>query len=703
MKRCLIRSFVRAIALVLGLVVYSNAWADPVLTMNGYVSVNTANPSVAFTGITLNELISKYKLSGNMGGGHALPVGEATACISKWNDGALIVQFQRVDGGYCKCVYVKFTEDTSVSPTQIKAVVTAAKYANYANKFGTDADGFANPKAAVDNDSDAGYGICDLALTPRAYSADTVNINFTHDGSNLRTLVDLGLADYAVSGLLWDNMSGGNGSLATVHKTASDGTYSIIDGASVSISGALGSYRCNNLTAENDLRHGYVDDQNPSAASPQIAITGIPFENYRVVVYHACEAANTAFGYDTIGGVNYKVANGVTIVASGTDTDTWGNSGALNSAEAIAAGVNCLVSPVISGSSLTIVGHWLSGGRTGIAAIQIVEADSTPVTYSASISSNTAWSDVSWADSKTWSNDSDAIATISVANSPTLTFDESVIACGILLGSDDGGVTLTGTKPTSGIDYSGIAGEVTYGFPCSDPIYSRAGGLKFISGAGTSESAIRVTPAGGSVTFEGTPYYLYLNSSATSTAITFNDATVTIPAPTADDKGLSFGTATAVISGTSVITTPKVYLSDGGGSRTTSLTVKDSAVVNVTGSSNVDANTASVVFGHWNGLSTFTIQDSAEFNAPDAEVLVGLTGNNHTINVNGGSFSVKGIKLSTNAGGTNTLNLNGGELKLGATGIGAYNSARAMTVTVGGDATITANAAAVPIDKAVTV
>lgn len=680
-------------------------WADPVLTMSGYVSVDSENPSVAFTGVTLNELMSKYKLSGDMGGGHALPVGAATACVAKLNDGALTVQFQRIDRGYCKCVYVKFTEDTSVSPTQIKAVATSAKYANYASKFGTDADGFANPTTTVDNDSDGGYGICDLALTPREYSADTININFTHDSSNLTTLVEQGLAAYAVSGILWDNMSGGNGSLATVHKTASDGTYSTVDGASIAVSGALGSYRCNNLTAENDLRHGYVDDQSSSVyAIPQVDIAGIPFDSYRVVVYHACEAANTAFGYDTIGGVNYKVANGVTIVASGTDTDTWGDAGAKDSAEAIAVGVNCLVTPAINGSSLTIVGHCLSSGRTGIAAIQIVKVDAPSATYSASINSNTAWSNVSWADSKTWSNDGDAIATISVANSPTLTFDESVTACGIFLESDAGGITLAGTKPTAGIDYSGIAGEVTYGFLCSDPIYSRTGGLKLTGGAGTSESAVAFTPAGGSITFDGSgyaPYYLSFNNSATSTTINFNDAEV-------HTSSFDLGTATAIVGGASDITATRVILSQGDNSRTASLTVKDSAKLTVTGTTNADQNTASIMFGHWNGPSTFTLQDSAEFSSPYAYVLVGRTGNAQTINIDGGLFSVKGIFLSEQAylnSGVDRLNISGGELRLGNTGITSNSGSSTMPVSVTDDAKISTmtSSTEVPITQAVTV
>ena len=131
------------------------------------------------------------------------------------------------------------------------------------------------------------------------------------------------------------------------------------------------------------------------------------------------------------------------------------------------------------------------------------------------------------------------------------------------------------------------------------------------------------------------------------------------------------------------------------------MTVKDTASINVTGTSDVDSNQASIMFGHWNGPSTFTIQDSATFTAA-SQVLVGKTANNHTININGGTFTARGIKMAGYASGTNTLNLNGGLLVLGDVGITSYGSTT-ISVNVLDDSEIRASAATLPISQAVTI
>ena len=113
----------------------------------------------------------------------------------------------------------------------------------------------------------------------------------------------------------------------------------------------------------------------------------------------------------------------------------------------------------------------------------------------------------------------------------------------------------------------------------------------------------------------------------------------------------------------------------------------------------MDSNQSSIMFGHWNGPSTFTIKDEAQFNA-QSQVLVGKTGNNQTININGGTFTAKGIKASASASGTNILNLNGGVLKLGETGITSYGST-SISVNVGGNATLEATAKTLPVSQSV--
>ena len=194
----------------------------------------------------------------------------------------------------------------------------------------------------------------------------SININFTH-GTALTTSADVGLGEYAIPGTSWNNLVGNNGSLSALNAADSSGA-TWATAASVTISGTRGSWRCNNLTAASDLRQGYIDEEagNPT---PTVTVSGIPFEKYRVVVYTATDTANVKFGYITINGKNYTyVGDALT-----EGTTSWGASGAKDSAEPIAEGTNVLVSTVMLGSTLTVVGHRSGNDRGCIAAIQIVE------------------------------------------------------------------------------------------------------------------------------------------------------------------------------------------------------------------------------------------------------------------------------------------------------------------------------------------
>ena len=201
----------------------------------------------------------------------------------------------------------------------------------------------------------------------------SININFTHNGNSLNTEADLGLAGYEVPGSAWNNIAGVEGSTSgTIKKIDATGAAAVDAGVSVAIPTASGSYSCYNLTSGTELQHGYVDDNN-TKSTPTVSITGIPYANYRVVVYHATDTANYKFGYDTVNGTNFTYADGVLAVG----TASWGNSGPEGGANPIEEGVNTLVSGVMSDSAVTIVGHRVNGdnARGCIAAIQIVEVD----------------------------------------------------------------------------------------------------------------------------------------------------------------------------------------------------------------------------------------------------------------------------------------------------------------------------------------
>ncbi len=206
----------------------------------------------------------------------------------------------------------------------------------------------------------------------------SISVNFCDGNNPLTTAADVGLGAYAVPGTSWNNMvsaGGNNGTfttpLSTIYGIDSTGAQTLIPNASATISGTRGSWGCSSLVAGSDVRHGYADD-NSTYPTPTATISGIPYYQYRVIVYTATDAANTAFGYITVNGTDYTYENSA--LAEGTAA--WGASGAANTAEALAEGVNVLVSPVTSGSTATVVGH-NSNGRGCIAAVQIVEVPKT--------------------------------------------------------------------------------------------------------------------------------------------------------------------------------------------------------------------------------------------------------------------------------------------------------------------------------------
>ena len=229
-----------------------------------------------------------------------------------------------------------------------------------------------NTEKTLTNASD--IGACELVQTSTGivlyyvdYYQPSISVNFTN-GSGLTTTNNVGLTGYEVPGTAWNNfVVGNNTTFSTVTAVDSTGVASAASGVSVQISGTRGHWKCENLTPSSNPLHGYIDE-DANNTTPTVTISGIPYDKYRVIVYHSTDTANTGFGYDTINGTGYTYTNGV--LSQGATV--WGNSGADKSANAIAEGVNVLVSPIMTGSTATIVAHKMAGGRGCIAAIQIV-------------------------------------------------------------------------------------------------------------------------------------------------------------------------------------------------------------------------------------------------------------------------------------------------------------------------------------------
>ncbi len=236
--------------------------------------------------------------------------------------------------------------------------------------------------------ADSAVGTCELVQTatgivlywvdgdPAAIVAKTytpsININFISSANyGLTTAADVGLSGYAVPGTSWNNFAVANTTFSSVNAVDSTGTASEATGVSVTISGTRGAYSCSTLAAATNPLHGYIDENGENPA-PTVTISGIPYSRYRVIVYHATDSANVPFGYDTINGTDYTYVDG----ALTEGATAWGASGGANSANAIAEGVNVLVTGEFIESSLTVVAHRAGGSsnaRGCIAAIQIID------------------------------------------------------------------------------------------------------------------------------------------------------------------------------------------------------------------------------------------------------------------------------------------------------------------------------------------
>ena len=260
----------------------------------------------------------------------------------------------------------------------------------------------------------------------------SININFTNGaGNGLTTSDDVGLEGYAVPGTSWNNfVVANNATFNTVNAIDSTGAASVAAGVSVSISGTRGHWNCSNLSSASNLLHGYIDE-NTSYPTPTVTITGIPYEHYRVIVYHSTDQNGAEFGYDTINGFNFTYVDGVQQIG----TTSWGSAGADQSAEPIAEGTNTLVSAVLSGDTVTMVAHRVGGGtptaRGCFAAIQVVQ-------YVPEVGENDLVIEVSGPTTYTVSEERTLSGTVYVVGSGTLTLagSEKITAATIDVAKD---------------------------------------------------------------------------------------------------------------------------------------------------------------------------------------------------------------------------------------------------------------------------
>ena len=427
-------------------------------------------------------------------------------------------------------------------------------------------------------------------------------------------------------------------------------------------------------------------------------------EKYRVIVSMISNQGD-GFSPVTIGGKKYHgVGATAGVTMSSADEVRWGTLSANSTA---IEGQNTVVSEVLTSDSVTIetcrdFSNYRA--RASICAVQVVKvgelAVAESVAFTANLTGDATWSSKTGfeAMNRVWVNNLDSTITLTNTASAaaiTLTVDENISAKSLKIVSPAGHrvkivYANNATIDADILDYSEAPGYVVHMQPVSmlisDTVANRAWG----GGNADPEQAIAIEHNGGELNLVEGQWKLELSATDTMTTVRMIDAEITYTNP------LGIGTASYYLGGTTTVTTPRVIISEGADGRTALLELADNSSITATDATSADQNTSGVIFGHWNGPSTFTIKDNAAFTAP-GDVLVGLTRNNHTINIQGGTFTARGIKLSGNATGQNILNFNGGVLAIGETGIGTYWSEVTMQVKVDNSPELRATAAMLPI------
>ena len=458
---------------------------------------------------------------------------------------------------------------------------------------------------------------------------------------------------------------------------------------------------------------GYLDD----GSGITISLDRVPYDRYDLIIYCARDdGVGNTFSAKTVNGVSYTCDTSSSYAMEGTAT--WGYSAAAKGTAT--RGENALVVRGLTGP-LTISSA-RSGARGCISAIQLMPSglEEKLPTLTIGKSESATWSDASKWDVDTAPMADDAL--ISLQGDVTLDLD-TAIAMDYVTVTNAHVLTLSKSVADEVPSFKGIhvedGAKLVVTTPditisnCNAPVYNdvyvpttivpRANGNVYLVGSPSSAVATLNSTGGyftlGSAEGERKTFYITGEASGTYTQGRFENVNVIYGVGGAND--FSLGTADYALFDAN-ITAMRFKLCDGYLGRTSTVTLNGKSSVKVTGTVDLDSNTSSIMFGHWNGTSVFTMKDESTFTAA-SQILIGKTGGTHTINIEGGTLTAPGIKLSSSASGANKMNLNGGTLVLGDVGISTYNSNCKMPITVRGNTTIKASEATLPITEQITV
>ena len=617
----------------------------------------TTTSQLAFRDISLADIGTTYLISAGMHGPwYSNKGGDATVGhrVEGRDEGNaltnLTYQFRALDGSAVKCAIVEFTDGEG----GVWAKVIGTCSGSAANMIGDDLSG--NPVSSA-----LGYYV-PYALSLVPVSTSSINVNFRNNYSGIANddVMGYGARGYVAPLSKWSNLQ----AVDSVDNTPA--SLNLDNGAVVTVTGTRGYWNATLLSATADLRHGYIDETSTEGKNaPTVTVANVPYDKYRVVVFCSTDTENAQFGKVTINGTDYSSTYTQTSLAYGDGYRTikgdenWGNAGASNGAYGPVEGINYLVTPVLSGSTATIVGHRVSSTVRGcIAAIQIIEVSG----YSADIVSNVVWSTKQGLENGSGNQSAGIILNNESAEPVTVTFDEEV---------ESHSLALTG------------GGTVTIKF--SDPAYDKIESFDFSLFRGEvvlddhMQSVSFEPPTGGAVHYKGTA--TLASAPCASGAVPY---TLIVDQPLTVSEFALEGVKNDYRFGEDFVGTfaSRFVLGNGTGSNQSVTQLGGSIIIN---GDNEDYNNSSVLLGHWGNLTVNLNTYGGTFTATNAAARLGHTGKCYWTIGDGESAdgtavaNLKGIvnvQGATNNGGAGSKVVlqRGGTLKLGMSGVNVPNA-----------------------------
>ncbi len=540
---------------------------------------------------------------------------------------------------------------------------------------------------------------------------NAISLNLAIDGNNDATLANHSgnVGIYPVDASRWMDIAGagnlGGYPTATVTNILTDSTGAAHPGMSVKIcsSGGFWSYGGYSTLAAR-LLYRYLNDNNSDSQNPGtnycgVAVTGIPYEKYAVIVYYNSNSTSTTtFASPSINGTCYMgdAALKATVPVS-SPTNYWGQCGIPQLLE----GVNTLIVTGLNNTDnpdavICTPSKIVGAKRTSISAVQIVDMSvmDNIQTFRATLPGGPVnFSQIAWEDGATFANGIANTAAITLQADTALTLDLpeltlrniTIVGSGALRLHTPGGAIQVAEWDLGGLNTLEINEDASTYLPApiahhpQTTLYTTATtqnlttapGQNIELRAGTPEApaTYNVTYAGGAIRVPA-GHYIYNTTAGgtTQTSLEFGPQATLKMGP--DGTGnISIGKMDALISG-GAITAGRFIAAQGLNNPNSPSTILqtggDITLSHAEGNLVPGSNSQAFILGNWTGSPCTYTMTGGSITVPNGTLNLGNE-SPATLTLTGGRIQLAGIIGNDKT--TRTLNLNGGELALGEHGI----------------------------------